>query len=287
MGESTRLLVGGDEAQLFRFLEGYVDTSLFFFSNIERAGLEYRGEALQATYVARFDRDGRMTAVAGHAWNGNVMVQGDAGLEDAAQRAVQLAGREVKGLIGPWSLACRARRALGLETRKAAHEVPEVLYTLELGDLKVPALLSQPEIELRVPTEAEAGGVMTAWRVEYMVESLGAQRRPELETSARDMMQGWREAGRCWVLTQGGQLVAMTGFNATARGAVQVGGVYTPPELRSRGYARAAVAGSLLLARKSGATRSVLFTPQDNLPARKAYAALGYQEAGRFGLILF
>jgi predicted GNAT family acetyltransferase len=37
----------------------------------------------------------------------------------------------------------------------------------------------------------------------------------------------------------------MTGFNAQPRGIAQGGGVFTPPALRSRGYARAAVAGSL------------------------------------------
>jgi predicted GNAT family acetyltransferase len=287
MVAQTRLLVGGDEAELFRFLERYLDTSLFFFSNIELAGLEYRGENFQATYVASFDSAGRMTAVAGHAWNGNVMLQGDAGLEAAALTAVEIAGRDVKGLVGPWSLACRARRALGLDGRKAAHEVPEVLYTLSLDELRVPALLAQPDIALRAPSEAEAGGMLAAWRSAYMVESLGSEPGPELDRATREQMLGWRESGRCYVLTQAERIVAMTGFNAIARGAAQVGGVYTPPELRSRGYARAAVAGSLQLARQAGATRSVLFTAQDHVAARKAYAALGYREAGDFGLILF
>ena len=90
-----------------------------------------------------------------------------------------------------------------------------------------------------------------------------------------------------WVLTLGDQIVAMTGFNAMARGIAQVGGVYTPPALRGRGYARAAVAASLKLAREQGAVRSVLFTAETNLAAQRAYTALGYQVAGDFGLVLY
>jgi predicted GNAT family acetyltransferase len=84
------------------------------------------------------------------------------------------------------------------------------------------------------------------------------------------------------------EIVAMTGFNSEARGVAQVGGVFTPPALRRRGYARSAVAASLQLARKHrGAVRSTLFTAETNLAACQAYLALGYRIVGDFGLVLF
>jgi predicted GNAT family acetyltransferase len=67
---------------------------------------------------------------------------------------------------------------------------------------------------------------------------------------------------------------------------VQIGGVWTPPPLRSRGHARAVVGGSLLLARAQGMRRSVLFTGEDNVAALRSYERLGYVRAGRFGLWL-
>ena len=70
-------------------------------------------------------------------------------------------------------------------------------------------------------------------------------------------------------------------------GVVLVGGVYTPGELRGRGYARAAVAGSLVQARGNGSRRSVLFTPESNVPAQKTYRSLGYEDVGDWGLVLF
>jgi len=94
--------------------------------------------------------------------------------------------------------------------------------------------------------------VIGAWRAEYHAELLGASRSAALEQQGRREAEERRRSGALWVLTVGGEIVAMTGFNAEARGIAQVGGVYTPPERRGRGYARAAVAGSLELARQRG-----------------------------------
>jgi predicted GNAT family acetyltransferase len=84
-----------------------------------------------------------------------------------------------------------------------------------------------------------------------------------------------------------GRPVAFTGFNAALPDVVQVGGVYTPPFGRARGFARAAVAGSLLHARDRGAVRAVLFTDVDNAPAQRAYRALGFEPVGDWGLVRF
>ena len=88
------------------------------------------------------------------------------------------------------------------------------------------------------------------------------------------------------MLTRRGELVSFTGFNAKTRGIVQVGGIYTPPAHRRNGYARAAVAASLLLAREQGATRSTLFTDVENEGAVRAYTTLGYRAVGDFCLLL-
>ena len=64
-----------------------------------------------------------------------------------------------------------------------------------------------------------------------------------------------------------------------------MGGVWTPPERRGRGYARAVVAASLLDARAEGVERAVLFT--ENPVARRAYEALGFRRVGEYGLVIF
>ena len=67
---------------------------------------------------------------------------------------------------------------------------------------------------------------------------------------------------------------------------MQIGGVWTPPSLRSRGYGRAAVAASLLDARAEGVRVAILFTGKGNVPACRAYEALGFQVIGDYRLVL-
>ena len=54
--------------------------------------------------------------------------------------------------------------------------------------------------------------------------------------------------------------------------------VWTPPDLRGRGYARRIVAEALREAQQVGVTRAVLFT--ESSAARRAYEALGFQRVG-------
>src|SRR5512143_1859883 len=114
------LLGPGDEAELERFLVAHADSSMFLRANARSAGLADRGEPLQATYVAARD-DGDIVAVAAHAWNRTVLVQGLAdAIGEVARAAVERSGRGVNGFSGPHALVVAARAALGLADRKAA-----------------------------------------------------------------------------------------------------------------------------------------------------------------------
>src|SRR5580704_11253449 len=242
-----RHLGPGDERALFGFLDQHIESSLFLVSNAEAGGLEDVGAPLQGTYVASFE-DGGMTAVAAHYWNGMLIVQGERGLEQSAREAVARSGRPVSGLIGPLALVERVRRALDMQTRAAKKDEPEILYALSLERLRIPPLLSTASLTCRPPTDEENAGLLIDWRMDYMAEALGADRTASLREEVRKEFVRPGRVG--WVLLVDGRPVSYSTFNARARGVVQVGGVFTPPELRARGYARAVVAGSLLDARR-------------------------------------
>ena len=89
-----------------------------------------------------------------------------------------------------------------------------------------------------------------------------------------------------WLVEHNGKPVACTAFNSATKEAVQVGGVWTPPELRGRGYARCAVAASLLDARAEGVDKAILFTGVNNISAQKAYVALGFEHVGDYRILL-
>jgi GNAT superfamily N-acetyltransferase len=151
--------------------------------------------------------------------------------------------------------------------------------------LEVPALLGSPGIVCRPPSADDWSGMLIDWRIEYEVEAIGEKRTSALRDRTRAALQDRASLG--WVLCVDDQPVSYSTFNASAEGVVQVAGVFTPREWRNRGYARAVVAGSLLDARREGAARSVLFTSRTNVAAQRAYASLGYEPVGDFGLMLF
>ena len=74
------------------------------------------------------------------------------------------------------------------------------------------------------------------------------------------------------------------GFDAALPDIVQLGGIYTPPAVRGRGFAKVAVAASLLVARDRGSSRAVLFT--NNPSAARAYEAIGFRRIGDYSLVL-
>ena len=282
--ESIRILKAGDEARVEDFCARHPDTTLFFRSNALAAGLEDRGERLQGTYVAAFE-DERVVALAAHFWNENVILEAPIALEAVVAEAVRASGRAVRGFIGPHDQALAARSCLGLADAPTQMESREVLFALDLHTLRVPAALADGRWICRRPSETDLP-LLCAWRVAYNVEALGEDDTPEIRSRSEEGLRSGLSRGTLWVLEDGGELVSVTGFNAVTPEAVQVGGVWTPPALRSQGYAGAVVAGSLLDARGAGARRSILFTQEENSAAQACYRGLGYEEIGDYGLLL-
>lgn len=87
-----------------------------------------------------------------------------------------------------------------------------------------------------------------------------------------------------WVAVENDRPVSLSVFNATLPDIVQIGPIYTPPNFRGRGFAKVAVAGSLIAASERGVSRSVLFT--NNPSAVRSYEAVGFRRVGDYGLVL-
>jgi len=281
-----RLLRPGDEAALETFLARHADTSMFLRSNARSAGLSDRGHPLQATYVAALD-GGRIAGVAAHCWNGMVLVQAPDGDHAAAvaREAVRRSGRTVTGFSGPWTQVVAARKALGLGAAPTVKDSRDELYVLDLALLVVPPELASGALRCRHPEERELE-LLVNWRVRFAVEALGASDGPHLHQASTDEVRLQHERGTDWLLLAGAAPVSYSVFNAMLPDIVQIGGVWTPPEFRGRGYARSVVAGSLLAARKQGVARAVLFADPANEAARRAYLFLGFRIVGDYGLVL-
>jgi RimJ/RimL family protein N-acetyltransferase len=275
---TLRILDSADAPALLAFLMPHATSSMFMLSNSRGAGLVDEGQPYQATYAGAFAA-GELVGVAAHCWNGMVLVQAPHELvRELARFAVAHSDRAIAGFSGAADQIAVARGAFALPV-PVVDEV-ESLYALELTDLIVPpygdAICRRPRAD-DLPT-------LVGWRRAYHVESLGAVDSPVIAAQAAREIDQLFELSRLWVLAVGDELVAMTGFNAQIPDVAQVGGVFTPRELRGRGYARCAVAGSLLDVRDE-ISRAILFTP--NPSAARAYQAIGFRRIGDYAMVMF
>jgi GNAT superfamily N-acetyltransferase len=199
---------------------------------------------------------------------------------DLASLPSAFAGLTVSGAAGPAKSIRQVLQALGLHAVPARLDDDEPGFALDLADLQCPDL---PGAAL-APAAAAPLDLLIRWRAASMVETQGMPPE-EAPAKAAEHVTAWLRDDTHRVLLQNGQPVALTGFNARLPEIVQIGGVYTPPDLRSRGYARTAVALHLAEARANGTERAVLFaaTPA----AVRAYLAIGFQPAPDFSLVLF
>jgi len=280
----ARTLETGDEPTVEAFLARHADASMILRSNLRRSGLVDRGGTFEGTWAGAFDGEA-LVGVAAHFWNANLLLQAPRALAAVARHAVAVSGRPLAGLLGPWGQVVAAQDALGLAGQDARFVSHDDLFALDLARLVVPAPLARGEVQVRVAGAHDLPRI-ARWRSAYRIELLGHPADdPDVDASSAAEMEPMLRDDGCFLLEASGEPLAFSAFNARLPDCVQVGGVFTPPELRGRGHARAVVAGSLLHARAAGATRSILFTGRENVYARRAYLSLGYRVVGDFGIV--
>ncbi|WP_254055692.1 GNAT family N-acetyltransferase [Ruegeria sp. EL01] len=186
----------------------------------------------------------------------------------------------ITGVIGEAAQARRIIRLARWQGKPTVMDEDEPSFSLDLEALILPEVSGSRLVPLADIDRAKA----IAWRRAYLIETPGFLDKVATQQAERDVeVYLSRESHRALLID--GQPVAMTGFNAALPDVVQIGGVYTPPGLRGRGYARTAVALHLNEAREAGVTRAVLFAASES--AARAYMAIGFVPAGKFALILF
>jgi len=279
----------GDEATLERFLLARLDSSIFLLSNMRNAGLVDSGERYSGVYVAVFadnnSANDKIVAALAHYWNGNIICQAPVEVDALWRHAVSISGRPVAGIIGLAEQVNAIAHALGITPDHCLVEGEETLFTLDLADLILPPALQDGTVVGRRMVVDDLDQ-LAAWRAAYQQETLGAPDSPQTLAQARSAVTRSLHEGTTWVLEVNGHPLAMSSFNAALPEAVQIGGVYTPPELRRRGYGRAAVAASLREAKAEGVGQAILFTDDENVSAQRAYRALGFQAVAAWGLVL-
>ena len=278
-----RLLSPADAPALQAFLAAHVAQTMLLRGNLQRSGITDGAHPYQGRYAAAFDGS-RIIGVAAFYWNGNLILHAPGHVAEVSRMAV--GDRRVNGILGPWQQSLDAQDALGLGDRHLKLRSREILMALPLHDLQQPAPLPNQTLSWRVATANDID-LVSEWRDAMTQETLGDTPSQASSRQNRSDVERWIAEGDQFLLLDGGRPVSGCCFNARLPDAVQLGNVWTPPEWRSRRYARSVVAGALEHARKAGATTAILFTDRENAAARTAYVALGFTHIGDYAILLF
>jgi predicted GNAT family acetyltransferase len=185
----------------------------------------------------------------------------------------------VPGVLGPREAALSfAKVWQQLTSQKYELGMHERVY--ELRKVIPPP---QPSGRMRM---AEMGDVdvVAQWIFEFYVEALPdelhslTEAREAAETRIRD---------QDFYLWEDGQPVAMAGRTRPTPNGCCIGPVYTPPELRGRGYATALTAGLSQILLDSGKQFTALFTNLSNPISNSIYQKIGYKPVCDFDLYTF
>jgi ribosomal protein S18 acetylase RimI-like enzyme len=263
------------------FLEAHLDSSLFLLSNLAVFGPRSGEHPNSGTYRCAME-DGRIVGVFSLTRRGNLLVQaaGRADLAEAIVEACEADPIEVTGVIGDWltaqavwRLVCEDARLEPTQTEK------DLLFSLSLTDAAASIGAVGPVRALNPGDFGQWEPLNSAYLAElnHPTQLTALQRQDEFESGIR--------AHRWWGAFEGERLVAIAGLNAEYGRIGQIGGVYSRPEERRKGFARAAIR-ALMADVRQRFERLVLFTGDDNVSAQRLYQSLGFQSGGSFGIFL-
>jgi hypothetical protein len=179
---------------------------------------------------------------------------------------------EVPGIVGnvPF-VEPAAERLAGASGRTAERILSQGVYGLtEVRD--VARAPGQPQ-----PAGPKDRALLLDWLRAFVTESVpdpdAAFRRLERTLESRF---GIRSAG-FWFWEDGGQPMSLAGFSGPTPTGIRIGPVYTPPELRRRGYATTLVADLSAWLLERGHRACFLYTDLANPTSNRIYVEIGYE----------
>jgi uncharacterized protein len=141
----------------------------------------------------------------------------------------------------------------------------------------------------RLATEADLK-VLTDWRMAFTAEAVPheATSRDEVESYTRQRFAAPTERVGTFLWEVDGQAVSMASYGGPTPNGLRIGGVYTPPEFRRRGYAGACTAATCEFILRSGRSFATLYTDLANSTSNHIYQAIGFEpvcDAVQYGFV--
>jgi predicted GNAT family acetyltransferase len=176
-------------------------------------------------------------------------------------RDLELEGVVGSGPTAPW-FAERAGE-LGVTFQ---HAIPQMIHVLRAAP-RSPGARGEARLVIHADGEQFADWLM-AFHVEAMPQASAPERANLVKTSG---------TGRYMFWIDNGAPVSVAGIVRNCHGVAAIGGVYTPPQLRERGYAGSVMAAVAERAFAQGANVVSLYTDLRNPASNRCYAKLGFE----------
>ena len=264
------------------FLMDNENFSLFLLGNLEAHGPKLTPAPNSGNFKL-IRCEGKVIAVFSLTRRRNLVIQSSSTDDWIMEKILCASEKEsiaIKGLIGEWGFCQKFWNLLKQRNivRKDTFVSKELLYTV---DLERQYIFDSPNVRLLTPAD------FTSWaphRTAYLKEEglpndLSHEQLQELFLEKiKDQIS--------WGYFENGNLVAMAELNAKARDLGQVGGVYTTPNRRRQGFAKAIMHGLMQDARNLHKIRKlIIFTGETNTAARKLYESLNVSPVGYYALM--
>ena len=157
---------------------------------------------------------------------------------------------------------------------------PQPLLVLDEGDLRA---TPSPDVRLSTRDDLEAL-ILAAARMHR--EEMGIDPLAVDAPAWRTRMISLIERRWSWVWTRGHEVIFKAELSAWTPDVVQIQGVYTAPQHRGRGIARAGLAAVCEQIFKE-VPRCSLYVNQYNVIAQRVYARLGFKPADVFATVMY
>ncbi len=210
-------------------------------------------ELYSGEYWGAFDEADELNGIFAQFWNGNLMTQApDLNVLDTlTTHFCEVVNRPVAGMIGDSDQTSLVLGKFDFPASAYDTNRSEGLYQLALEDLQLCEKASGDQFSLILTSEADEL-LLFDWLKAYELEAFGGEASEDHDEHITIRVTQMQESGNAWVLLDSELPVALSGFNATLSEIVQVGPVWTPPEYRNKGYARAVVALTLKAVKEKG-----------------------------------
>jgi ribosomal protein S18 acetylase RimI-like enzyme len=269
------------EKQAHKLLNKYKETSLLLLSNLKTYGTKLTADTYSGDFKCLI-KDYKIVGVFALTKVGNLLVQTDrAGeyskiiIDECLRSDIRL-----KGVVGDWKFAKPLWDYAKQKLPRLRETLfgKEILYQLVLSNL----------LDIRYPHEVRylKSTDYQEWdrlNKAYMKEQKVNENEDEKARYKRFIQD--TEIESWYGLFINGRMISIACHTANVDGFIQIGGVYTLPEMRRKGFAKELMYKLLLDGKINKHMKvAILFTGVDNV-AKRLYESLGFKQIGYFGLL--